>query len=299
MANPIVTSLPAYVEQNVEQLLSKSVLGARTLDYIGIQTGVKTSASINLLNTSVEFGDGSTCGFNAKGSQEITQRIINTGLIKVNMEYCEKNLLGKYTEKLVRIGADQEELPFEQYFVEEVIANLKAELDKAIWQGDTSSGNTTNNLKYFDGFLKIMEADNNVIKVTQATGATAYEKIKKVYMAIPEQVIDGAMIFVGADMYRSYISDLVSANLYHYNPENGEDGYMLPGTNVKVVKINGLNGTGKIVAGRPEHFVYGTDLESNTEVFDLWYSKDARTFRLAIEFNSGVNYAFSDEVVLG
>lgn len=297
MANPIVTSLPAYVEQNVEQLLSQSVLGARTLDYIGIQTGVKTSASINLLNTSVEFGDGSTCGFNASGSQEITQRVINTGLIKVNMEYCEKNLLGKYTEKLVRIGANEEELPFEQYFVEEVIANLKAELDKAIWQGDKSS--ETNNLKYFDGFLKIMGADNNVIKVTQETGATAYEKIKKVHMAIPEQVIDGAMIFVGADMYRSYIADLVSANLYHYNPENGEDGYMLPGTNVKVVKINGLNGTGKIVAGRPAHFVYGTDLESNTEVFDLWYSKDARTFRLAIEFNGGVNYAFSDEVVLG
>lgn len=297
MANPIVTSLPAYVEQNVNELLSKSVLGARTLDYIGVQTGIKTSATINLLNTDVEFGDGSTCGFDAKGSQEITQRVITTGLIKVNMNYCEKNLLGKYTEKLVRIGATQEELPFEQYFVDEVLKSIKAEMDKAIWQGDTASQNT--NLNKFDGFLKIMSADTNVIKVTQTTGATAYDKIKKVYMAIPESVIDGAVIFVGADTYRSYVADLVSANLYHYDPAQGEDGYMVPGTNVKVVKINGLNGTGKIVAGRPDHFIYGTDLESNTEAFDLWYSKDNREFRLAVEWNAGVNYAFSDEVVLG
>lgn len=297
MANPIVTSLPAYVEQNVNELLSKSVLGARTLDYIGVQTGIKTSASINLLNTSVVFDDGSNCGFLARGSQSITQRVITTGLIKVNMDYCEKNLLGKYTEKLVKIGANQEELPFEQYFVDEVLKSIKSEMDKAIWQGDVSG--QTANLNRFDGFLKIMSGDTNVIKVTQTSGATTYEKIKNVYMAIPESIIDDAVIFVGADTYRSYIADLVTANLYHYDPAQGEDGYMVPGTNVKVVKINGLNGTGKIVASRPSNLVYGTDLESNTEAFDLWYSKDDRVFKLAIEWNAGVNYAFSDEVVLG
>lgn len=295
--NPITTSLPAYVEQNAEQLLAKSVLGAATLSHIGVQTGIKTTASINLLNTDVEFGDGSSCGFDSKGSQEITQRMIETGLIKVNMSFCEKNLLGKYTEKLVKIGATQEELPFEEFLVNEVLKSIAMNLDKAVWQGDKASDDE--NLNKFDGLLKIMGADSKVVKVEQAEGVSAYEKIKAVYMAIPEQVIDNAVIFVGADTYRAYIADLVSANLYHYNPENGVDGYMIPGTNVRVIKVNGLNGTGKIVAGRPDHFIYGTDLESNAETFDFFYSKDNREFRLVVEWNSGVNYAFSDEVVLG
>lgn len=295
--NPITTSLPAYVEQNAEQLLAKSVLGAATLSHIGVQTGIKTSASINLLNTDVEFGDGSTCGFDAAGSQEITQRVIETGLIKVNMAFCEKNLLGKYTEKLVKIGATTEELPFEEFLVNEVLKSIAMNLDKAVWQGDKSSDDE--NLNKFDGLLKIMGADSKVVKVAQAEGVSAYEKIKAVYMAIPEQVIDNAVIFVGADTYRAYIADLVAANLYHYDPANGADGYMIPGTNVRVIKVNGLNGTGKIVAGRPDHFIYGTDLESNAETFDFFYSKDNREFRLVVEWNSGVNYAFSDEVVLG
>lgn len=297
MANPITTSLPQYVEQNAEQLISKAVLGAKTLDYIGVQTGIKTSASINLLDTDVQLQDGAGCGFNAKGSQEISQRVINTGLIKVNMDYCEKNLLGKYTEKLVKLGATAEELPFEKYFIEEVLKGFNARMEKAIWQGDKASED--DNLNRFDGFLKIMGADAKIVKVTQAEGASAYDKIKKVYMAIPEQVLEDAVIFVGADMYREYVANLVSANLYHYDPANGADGYVVPGTNVKVIKLNGLNGTGKIVAGKPEHFIYGTDLESNNETFDFWYSKDDRLFKLVIETNAGVNYPFSDEIVLG
>ena len=44
---------------------------------------------------------------------------------------------------------------------------------------------------------------------------------------------------------------------------------------------------------------YGTDLENGEELFDIWYSKDNREFRLAIEFTAGVQVAFQDEIVLG
>ena len=38
---------------------------------------------------------------------------------------------------------------------------------------------------------------------------------------------------------------------------------------------------------------------NDEEKFELWYSQDFREFRLAIEFNAGVQVAFPDEVVLG
>ena len=62
----------------------------------------------------------------------------------------------------------------------------------------------------------------------------------------------------------------------------------MPGTNTKVIAVNGLNGTGVIVASKLENLFYGCDMMNDAETFDMWYSKDFREFRLAIQFNAGV-----------
>ena len=69
--------------------------------------------------------------------------------------------------------------------------------------------------------------------------------------------------------------------------------------NVKVIAVNGLNGTKKIFAARAKDIYAGVDMEGDEEQFDLWYSKDHQEYRLAIKFNIGATYAFGDQVVLG
>ena len=54
----------------------------------------------------------------------------------------------------------------------------------------------------------------------------------------------------------------------------------------------------KAVASYKDNFVYGVDLAGDEEKFELWYSQDNREFRLAIEFNAGVQVAYPDAVVL-
>ena len=44
---------------------------------------------------------------------------------------------------------------------------------------------------------------------------------------------------------------------------------------------------------------YGVSADEDSDTFDLWYSKDNREFRLAINFIAGVQVAFPNEVVLG
>ena len=53
MANPVVNSLPAYVEQQRLPLIAKSVLGAKTASLITLQTGVKGDTAVNLVSTTV------------------------------------------------------------------------------------------------------------------------------------------------------------------------------------------------------------------------------------------------------
>lgn len=299
MANSpvIMTSLTAYVEQRRLPLIKEAVLKAKSASLFNLQTDIKTSAALNLLSTAIQFGDGLACGWDEAGTQTLSQRILATGNIKINMAYCDKEMLKYWTQYQVRVAAGQKTLPFEEDFVNAVVENVKAAIETAIWQGDTAS--ETNNLKYFDGLLKILKDAAGTVDVT-ITGTSAYDDIMAVYNAIPEKVLDGASILVGADTFRKFIQELVAKNYYHYSGENLNGEIMLPGSQVKVIAVNGLNGTDKIVAGQlDKNFFYGCDMMNDEEKFELWYSQDFREFRLAIEFNAGVQVAFPDEVVLG
>lgn len=298
MANsPVMATLPAYVEQKRLPLIKEAVLKAKSASLFNLQSDIKTDAALNLLTTDVQFGDGLTCGWDEAGTQTLSQRILKTGNIKINMAYCDKAMLKYWTQYQIRVAAGQKTLPFEEDFVSAVVENVKEAVEIAIWQGDTTS--QTNNLKYFDGLLKILKNAEGTVDVV-ITGASAYDDIMAVYNAIPEKVLEGASILVGADTFRKFVNELVAKNYYHYSGENLNGEIYLPGSQVKVIAVNGLNGTDKIVAGQlDKNFFYGVDMVNDEEKFELWYSQDFREFRLAIEFNAGVQVAFPDEVVLG
>lgn len=299
MSNPIVTSLPNYVEERRLPLIAEAVLGAKSAKLFTLQTDIKHAAALNLLGTTIEFGDGATCGWDAAGSQELTQRILTVGNIKVNMPYCERELLDKWLGYEVRVKAGAETMPFEEAFINEVIKNIAEKVEAAIYQGDTAS--STNNLKYFDGLLKILNAEAGTIDVNAASQTTQMAKIMAVYAAIPETAYSrgDVAILVGMDTFRAFTQELIKDNLYHYNLGAPEGELVLPGTNVRVIGVNGLNGTNKVIAASLRNLFFGTDLMNDMETFDFWYSKDNQEFRLVVKFNAGVQVGFPDEVVLG
>lgn len=298
MANsPIVTSLPTYVDQNRLPLIAKAVLGAKTASLFTLQSGVKSPTALNLISTDVVFGDGSTCGWNEAGSTTLSQRILTPAALKVNMSFCDKKLLDKWANYQVQVAAGSKTLPFEEDFVTSITASVDEKLEQMIWQGDS----TKSGVNEFDGMIKILEASGaGTVKVAIAKGTASYDAIKSVAAAIPnESYAEDTVIFVGMEIFRKFIAELVAANLYHYNPNDKEGEYTLPGTALKVIAVNGLNGTNKIIAGRLSNMFYGTDLAGDEEVYKLWYSEDNREFRLVIEFIGGVQVAYPDQIVLG
>lgn len=299
MANPIVSSLPQYVEEKRLPLIAEAVLGAKSAKLFNLQTDIKHSAALNLLTTDVAFGDGSTCGWDDAGTQSLTQRILTVGNIKVNMSFCDRDMLAKWMGYEVKVAAGSETLPFEEEFTNEVIKSIQEAVETAIYQGDTASSNV--NLKAFDGLIKILNGEDGTIDVAASTESTALAKVRKVYNAIPEKAFTrgNVAILVGMDTFRALVGDLVDKNLYHYNPGAPEGEVYLPGTNVRIIGVNGLNGAKKAVAASLDNLFFGTDMVNDMETFKLWYSDDNQEFRLAVKFNAGVQVAFPDEVVLG
>lgn len=302
--NFIVTSLPEYVQTNRDMLLKNfALVGTETRRRgITIQTGVKTKAKINYFEVDPVLQDGSGCGFNAEGDITLTQREVETALIKVNMDICPDNLLGTYAEYLVSIAATEKDLPFEQYIVDGLLASLNRKIEKLIWQGDKTVHSSDTDLKWIDGWLALAKDESDVIDVSITSGTSAYNGIQQVFMALPEEVLErGGEIFVSPTIFRTFMQEMVQLNYYHYpGPQNAApQDFYLPGTNTKVVSTPGLTGSLDILGTFPRNLVYATDMMNDEEKIKIKYSDDDEVFKLSVRWNSGVQFAFPNFVVLG
>ncbi len=296
--NPIVSTITGYVEQHSEELLVASVLGARSAKMFDLMTGLKGPAKLNYMETNPVLQDASACGWSESGTTEFTQREIDPKYLKINMAFCDKNLLKTVHQHEVKVAAGIKNLPFEQEWTKNISDKVAAAIERMIYFGQSGQTNE------FEGLISILEGASAVTtNVSAATGTSAYAFLKEVSLAIPAQV-KNPVILVSTSLYREFMQDLVSANLFHYDPANGEDGYKLPGTNIQVLGVEGLipaaaDSYDYALAGAIENFVYGVDLEGDSDTWDLWYSKDNKEFRLDCEFIAGTQVKFPAEVTVG
>ena len=297
--NPdIEQEIKGYVDESNESLIAKTVLGGQSVSLFGLQTGVKGDTAINLLDTDVELQSALDCGFTPKGSNKISRRVLKPVYLKVNMQWCDKNFLDTYAQHMVKIAAGMKTLPYAEDFTAGIVARVNESLETMLYQGVADVGNTE-----FDGLITLLGKESTAIKVGTNTG-TAYEKLLKVYNAVPEVAHkDDLVILVAPSLYREFVQELVKANMYHYDANDANAQTYLPGTSVPVIPVEGLIPTtanaGKefIIALRKSNVIFGTDMANDQEKFDFWYSADDQVFKLAIEFTAGVQVAFPEEIV--
>ena len=291
MANPIVSGITGYVDQNREELLTKSYLSSKSADLFRKMVDVKGKTALHLLDVNPVWQAGG-CGFTESGSTAFTNRELDPAFIKINMTFCDKELLGTYAEHRVNIAAGKETLPFEEVWTGEIAKAVAESLEKMMYQGESANTNE------FGGLIETLSGEASAVVVSATTGETAYAFLKKVAKAIPAQV-KNPVILVSDQLYEEFMQDLVTANLFHYDPKNGENEYMLPGTSKKVIAVSGLNDADKdyAIAANLNNIVYGIDAEGDESSFDVWYSKDDRIWKLAVQVLAGVQVGRPDEVV--
>lgn len=278
-----VESLGAYVQENKDIILKDIVFGGEygnTIPLMTKQLGIKTTEKIHPSTLEAVLQDVSgECGFTPQGDLKITERSITTSQKKVNMEFCLEKLLGKFAEYKVRVGANEDALPFEAEIIDGLVKSINKQVEKGVWTDLIT---------------------NTTAQLTVASTGTAYERVMAVYMALPEAILEDAVIFVSPATFREYVKDLVDKNFYHYNPADGDlEEIFIPGSGVKVRKANGLaEQTEDVIFGTsPKNMIYGTDFMDNKEEIKAWFSDDNDTYRIKVRFNYGANVAFPDLVV--
>ena len=316
----LVTGLTAYTEQNEQQLVTASLFEARTQQLIlsegNVMTGVKSSQTVNRMDTDVFFQDDSSCGFLSSGTTEFSQRSLTVGKVRVQETLCPKDLESVYLQKSLPAGGNYDTIAFANEYTARKAGKIAEALETAIWTATGSGyGGTNGLLNKFNGIRQhIADAGTSVnANVTgfygtgaPITGIDTMEKAQKAVLAVinalPAAVKGKAdvRIFCGWDVYTLLIQKYVDLNLFHYNPgstNNAADSeFLVPGTSYKVIPVHGLTGTNDIYAMRMSNIFLGVDLISEEDQFELWYSQDDRNVKFSANLKIGVQLAFPDEV---
>ena len=308
------TGLSAYTKQLVQPLLTSAVIGAKTqkliMDNGIVLTGVKGPTAIPLMDTDAVFASQS-CTFDASGTTSFSQRTLTPGKIKVEEKICPKDMEAYFTMEALRAGSTYEDFgnaDFAAAYLAKKNARIAAQLETAIWQGDSGSG--TANLNKFNGLQVLINAGSainanvsgytGVATITTVTASNVIAATEGIYKAIPAEVMakGDVRIFVGYDWFRLLVLAYRALNLFSYNPQDANfEGFILPGTNVKVEPVNGLNGTGDAYAISLSNMAIGVDLEAEETNYKLWYSEDNNDVRFRAEFKVGVDVAYTSECV--
>ena len=289
-----LSGLSEYVEQRSDELLTKAILGAKTLDVIDVMLDVKYTAPLNYLDTTVVFGDASTCGWNAQGNDTFTQRTITVNPVKVNKEWCARDMRKYWMNYQLLIDANRETLPFEEKIVNENLNAINKELETAIWTEDT----------LFDGLLTVIaeDAGDNISTYNKDASGNwdAVEVVDMAYASITEDMYSRGEVtmFMDPTIYRTFIKEsnaVCCANREMLDAAS--DFITYPGdSRVTLRPTAGLAGEMKIVTTWAKNLVFGTDVEGSENDYKVWYDDKDEVTRFKVLFNAGTQIKFPAEV---
>ena len=306
-------TITAYIDEQSFPMQTKALIGGRTASMLTPQLGVKGKTKINLMDSDVVMQDGSGCAWNASGNIDLTQREIDAKQVKINMEFCPKDLNAYYWRTQMPSGTHQEALPFEEQFANYLVEKVQDEIEKVIWGGNAATG--VGNLGMFDGLLipTASFTDCNAATGSFPTPLTTglsisniLEAIERIYVETPSAAVAQGdfKIFLGTDKFRTLAAALMNGNglssaggqLNNYTSDFDPLRLIFPGTNVEIVGVGGLETFNAAYGMSMSNAFLGIDLDADSTSLETWYSQDDRKYRVAMEFTMGTQFAYPDQV---
>lgn len=303
-----VTALANFIEDQDFPLIAQMQATGGLAEVADIQTGIKGSSNLQFLSTDVVFGNDS-CARVAGDSTVFSQRTITVGAIAVSEDLCIKDLNGYWAQVLVKKGAaGEEEMPgeIEAVYMAKKMNAMANQLTISDFQGDTLSG--TNNLSYYDGILKIVDAgapvNGNTGGVTVATTistSNVLDILDAMWSSIPDNISEAEdlSLWLPTSVYKKYVVALKNANLFHYSAD-GEQ-VKLYGTNVALrstVGLPGAAGSERMLLTRNSNLVIGMDGDSDEDQMKVRLDPvSEKSVFFDVTFKRGTQVRFIDEVV--
>ena len=295
MANTVSFSgLTDYIQENRDLLFTKSVAGAKTLDYVELYPDVVYKTLLNYLDSEVILGDGSTCSPTEAGSDTFSERALEVVPIQVFKKFCAKEFRKKWMNYLYEWDAKRVALPLNEAIAQSNVAAVQEAVEDLLWKGDSGLS--------FEGYIEIASGESAVIDVEFASGATATAKIDAMVAALPVKALKkGVDIFVSYTDFRNYVQEqnaTCCSKKEVLDAASESIGYF-GDSRIRIIPVMGLEDTGAMLAAPKKGLAYGTDIIGSEGVYKWIEDEKTDNWYLKIDFTAGVQIKFPAETVLG
>ncbi len=293
-----VSALAPHVKENATNIITKSLLGLTSNKYVTMQMGIKSSENLNTIITTASLQAGA-CGWSPNGTTTLAKRNIAVADIMVQEALCQKTLENYLYQLIAKAGAmnGAEDFVIEEVFVAEKIKTAQVAMETQIWLGDTSGSD------FIDGFITVADAEVVTLGATNTFTRTAsiLDDIDSLLALLPVGALvgEGLYCYMSVPNYMALMNEIRDKNWFHISTGDSQAlEFVYPGTNMKVVGLQGMGADDSIMIGNAKNFILGTDLANDFEDADFWFSNDNREHRFHMNFRLGVQIAIPAEVVI-
>ena len=310
-----LNGLQPYTDQLSDDLISRAVLKAQTVENLTVRAGLMTgTTAINILGTNVDVLDYA-CGFGpgevGTNSTIFTQQnlVVATKMVK---EVLCPNTLREYwlSYYMSSPAAIQESVPFEQAIADLKVKYMNKYIEQTIWAGD---GNQLDGLKYQTS-VSAGAIDGTSFASDFTSASTAYaafwSMVDALAAANPAVLQEDDLIcYVSYSTYSKLVQALQgkgNAILLQYpnisnvsgSPENS---FIWPGTNIKVFAAPGIVDAGSpavptVVLGPKKYAFFGTGLINDDSKFRMFYDPSTDSVKFLAGFRLGTA-AIADQFI--
>ena len=269
-----LTNLPEYNSYG-DDMLIKAFLGLTLPKYSSVRPNLKgTTEKVGFVTNDIVLQDLS-CGFDPTG--DTVQNLVTIDLCnkKLNQQLCPYDLYDTYLSQYLSNANFHETVPFEEVILQDITNRVSNEIEIQLWRNTTATGATQYNSQCFDGVTTLITSGNGATSIayTAATATNGLDVFTRYYQAIPENVLhrDDLVIYCSYSDYRALVSSMRNSsfvNLFTFDSASAAQGQewsvMLPGTNVRVIPTQGLNGQSRVIGGAAGYIMIGMNQEMMT-----------------------------------
>ena len=277
-----LTNLPEYNSYG-DDMLIKAFLGLTLPKYSSVRPNLKgTTEKVGFVTNDIVLQDLS-CGFDPTG--DTVQNLVTIDLCnkKLNQQLCPYDLYDTYLSQYLSNANFHETVPFEEVILQDITNRVANEIEIQLWRNKTATGATQYNSQCFDGLTTLITSGNGATSIayTAATANQGLDVFTRYYQAIPENVLhrDDLVIYCSYSDYRALVASMRNSsfvNLFTFDSASAAQGQewsvMLPGTNVRVIPTQGLNGQSRVIGGAAGYIMIGMNQEMMTvrSMYDMF-----------------------------
>ena len=289
--------------------ISAALKSAVSLDYLTMIENVKFKSNIQKMDATVSPIAAATCDFTGAGTLALTEKVLETANLQINLDLCKKTLLDSWESLQMRAGAGAPPpASFDDYVISymgDIIGNAT---ENSIWAGVANAGGD------FIGFTGAGAAgwlragnDATVVQAVLTGGAgvaptatTIIADIQAGLDAVPTAVIgkEDVFVYMNQKNYQHYIQAV--STLGYINAYNMNGDYEPRVNGYKIAVVNGLQNAAIVVAEKSNMF-FGTDLLSDAtriQLLDMSALDGSDNMRMVARYSAGTQTGIGSDIVL-